>query len=274
MNINQLRYFQAIIKNGSYIAASHYLHVSEPTISNAVKKLEKELGTKLFNRVGKKVSPTEEAMTYYYYVNQSLTLLDNGNEKMKILSQADSEITVGFVFSLGANFIPKLVKSYWKRYPKNNLKFTQKNSMKLNASLKNNICDVVICSFPDKKVSGMIYVPILEQEMVVAVSSNSSIAKSDAISLNELGEKPLITFPAGSDIRNYINNVLLKNRISPQKIMEFEEDRTILGFVAQNMGYAILPKTEVKNFKDVKVLPIIEKLPSQFIYLGVDSEKK
>lgn len=273
MNINQLKYFQAIIKNGSYASASRHLKVSEPTISNSIKKLEKELEITLFERHGKKIIPTEGALTYYYYVNQSLNSLDNGNKRIKILSRNDSEITIGFVFSLGSKFVPRLVKSYWEKYPKNNLKFVQKNSIQLNFDLKNDKCDIVICSFPDKKALGMTYIPILEQEMVVVVSSNSLLAKNESISLNELGEEPLVTFPIGSDIRNYINNVLLTNRVSPQRIMEFEEDRTILGFVSQNMGYAILPKTEVKDFKEVTVLPIIEKSPPQFIYLGIDSEK-
>lgn len=273
MNLNQLRYFQAIIKNGSFISASRTLNVSEPTVSNSMKKLENELNIKLFERHGKNVIPTKEAMSYYYYVNRSLTTLDTGNKKVRVLSQVNSLITVGFVYSLGSRFIPKLVKSYWRKNPKNDMKFIQKNSIMLNRDLKNGNCDVVICSFPDKKESGMIYTPILEQEMVVVTGSNNHFASKKSISLNELGDEPLITFPNGSDIRNYINNVLLKNRISPQKIMELEEDRTILGFVAQNMGYAILPKTEVKDFRGVKEIPIIEKLPSQYIYLGVDSEK-
>lgn len=273
MNLNQLRYFQTIIKVGSFSEASRILNISEPTISNAIKKIESELGSQLFIRVGRKIIPTDAAMTYYYYVNQSLTALDNGNNEFKKHSQLNSLITIGFVYSLGPNFVPKLIKKYWQKYPDNGLNFIQKNSIELNQILKNNQCDVVICSYPDKKSSRMTYLPILEQELVVVVSSKNELAQKHTISISEFGQRPLITFPRGSDVRNYIDNLLVQNRVSPQKILEFEEDRTILGFVKQDMGYAIMPKTEVMNFSGVAMIPLLEELPPQYIYLGYEAEK-
>jgi len=132
---------------------------------------------------------------------------------------------------------------------------------------------VVICSFPDKKSPQMTYIPILEQDMVAVVSSKSKLAHKKTISVTEFGEKPLITFLGGSDVRNYIDNILLQNRVSPKKTIEFEEDRTIIGFVAQDMGYAILPKTEVINFEGVTSIPLSESLPPQYIYLGYEASK-
>jgi len=273
MNINQLRYFQSIIKTGSFSETSKLLNVSEPTISNAIKRLENELNVQLFSRVGRRVVPTDAAMTYYYYISKSLKALDNGNDKLSHLNNIVSKIKVGFVYSLGPTFIPKLIKNYWQKYPNNDLSFIQKNSIELNSDLKKELCDVVICSFPDKKSPQMTYIPILEQDMVAVVSSKSKLAHKKTISVTEFGEKPLITFLGGSDVRNYIDNILLQNRVSPKKTIEFEEDRTIIGFVAQDMGYAILPKTEVINFEGVTSIPLSESLPPQYIYLGYEASK-
>lgn len=273
MNLNQLRYFQTTIKTGSYSKASQLLGVSEPTISNAVKTLERELGVDLFIRNGRKLIPTEVATTYYYYINQSLNSLDNGNIQVHRRAKQAPSITVGFFYSLGPYFIPKLVKNFWQRYPDDNLNFVQKNSLELNSDLNNNKCDLVICSFPKVKNPRMTYMPILEQEFVVVVSSETSLAKRHQISITEFGDMPLITFPRTSDVRNYIDNILLQNKVSPQRVLEFEEDRTILGFVAQNLGYAILPKTEAVDFPGVTNLNLDEDLPPQYIYLGFESAK-
>lgn len=272
MNTKQLQYFQTIMQVGSFQRASAILGVAEPTISNGIKSLEQKLGVTLFDRQKRQVQPTAAAQAYYYYVNQALTAFENGQRQVQAIPRATA-IKVGFFYSLGAYFLPALMREFWRQYPDDQVTFSQKNSLALHADLERQACDVVLCAFPQNKHPRMAYVPILEQEFVVAVGQANPLAQRHRVSIDEFGEQPLITFPAASDVRNYIDNILLRHQVTPRRILEFEEDRTILGFVAQNLGYAILPRTEVTDFPGITQLQLTEALPPQYIYLGFRNDQ-
>lgn len=272
MNLNQLRYFKSIVETGSFQQAANILKVSQPSVSNAIIKLEAELNTQLFDRTNRDLQVTPQGMDFYYYVNESLATLGSGAKQIHVHSTKNTKLNLGFFFSIGSQFIPQMISEYWKQYPDDQFKFIQKSSYNLQNALINRDCDAVICSLPAKQNPHNIYTPILRQNFVVAVSTQHRLARRHRISLDELDGETLLTFPLQSIARQYINNLLIAEHISPKQTIDFEEDRTILGFVAKNIGYAILPKTEVTTFPGIKALTLSEIIPFQNIYLGYPNE--
>ena len=252
--------------------AATRLNVAQPTLSNAIHRLEKELGTTLFDRSGRNSQVTPQGMDFYYYVNESLTSLESGTKRIQTRPQQASLIRLGFFFSLGSQFIPEMISDYWQTYPNDQFTFIQKSSNELHQALKSQRCDLVICTLPSDNDPHLIYTPVLQQHFVVAVSDKHPLAKRHQVSLTELDGETLLSFPLKSRVRKVINNLLVAEHITPKQTIVFEEDRTMLGFVAQGIGYAILPSTEVTSFHGIKALALAEMVPPQSIFIGYPTE--
>ena len=87
MNLNQLKYFLAIVKTGSFSNAADDMYISQSSMSKQIKALETELGVTLFNRSGNKITPTEAGSCFYSY---ALRILDIKNEMHKELTEFET----------------------------------------------------------------------------------------------------------------------------------------------------------------------------------------
>ncbi len=116
MNLLQLKYFQVVAKYESFIKASRELFVSQPALSQTIKKLEEDLGVSLFDRVGKKVILNAYGKTYLEYVNKAFDILDEGKNYLKNISRkGDDDIL--FATSIKVEFTRDVIVKYWNGHP-------------------------------------------------------------------------------------------------------------------------------------------------------------
>lgn len=116
MNLLQLQYFQYVAKHENFTKAAQELFVSQPALSQMIRQLEEELNVKLFDRVGKKIQLNEFGTTYLEYVNQALSMLDDGEAALRELS-SNRQITISFAYSSKVELIKQIVLQYWQKHP-------------------------------------------------------------------------------------------------------------------------------------------------------------
>ena len=118
MELHQLRYFCAIAETGSFSRAALKTHISQPSLSQQIRKMEDELGVKLFDRLGRSVRLTEFGQSF---LPRALTVLHDleiaRNEVAEKKTTASGSICIGVIPTIGPYFLPEVLPSFSREWP-------------------------------------------------------------------------------------------------------------------------------------------------------------
>ena len=270
MNLNHLHYFRVLAKLEHYTQASKELSITQPSLSHAISNLEKDLGIYLFEKEGRNVRLTKYGRFFLQYVDSALNELEVGEKKLKSLANSScGVIDLGFIYTLGAHIMPNLIKDFLDNEQYKNITFSlfQGTTRNIITGLKNEKFDLGFCSMVTDEPD-IDFIPILEEQLVLIVSTDHELASLDSIDLKDVATYPFVYFNKESGIRPLIDSLFKKVNVTPRIICEVEEDSAILGLVTVNYGIAIIPDISlIKNF-DVKVLRITNPIFKRYIYLA------
>jgi len=275
MNLNYLRYFKVLAKLEHYTQSAEELSITQPSLSHAISELEKSLGTYLFEKQGRNVKLTKYGRIYFEYVDRALSELENGEKKLRELTNVSTgTIELGYIYTLGPNFVPMLIKEFTGLEENKNIKFSfgQGTTKELIGGLKSERFDMVFCSYVENEPD-IDFIPISKEELVLIVSNEHPLAKNDNVDLREVDNYPFIGFGEKSGIRSLINNLFKKVDITPNIVCEVEEDNAVAGLVEINYGISVIPKISLLKYYNIKALPIINPTHERFIYLAVLKNK-
>lgn len=270
MNLNHLSYFRVLAKLEHYTRAADELSITQPSLSHAMSALEKDLGTYLFEKQGRNIKLTKYGKIYFEYVDRALSELERGEKKIRELTNVSTgTIELGYIYTLGPNFIPKLIKNFTEIEENRNIKFLfgQGTTKALIEGLKEEKYDMVFCSMTEDE-QDIDFVPIVKEELVVIVANDHPLATKDSIDLKDVDDYPVIGFSKKSGISSLISDLFKKVDIIPNIICEVEEDNAVAGLVEINYGIAVVPKISSLKYYNVKVLPITNPKHERFIYLA------
>ena len=115
MTLLQLLYFDTLARVLHYTQAAKELHISQPSLSYAMKELEKNLHVELFTRKNRKMILTPYGQRFLPYVQKALQILDNGKSALaEMTDAAEHVVSLGYFHSIAESFIPPLIESFYK----------------------------------------------------------------------------------------------------------------------------------------------------------------
>ncbi|HEY2514053.1 MAG TPA: LysR family transcriptional regulator, partial [Polyangiaceae bacterium] len=181
-DLTQLRYVRAILACGSMTAAAKELRVSQPTLSNAVRDLEERLGTTLFTRVARGMTPTETGRALARAADSVFALLRQAEEELHGIAAVPSgTFVVGCYHSFGALFLPTLVQGVAARAPAVELSFWEGIGARMIDAVIDRTIDFGVgtrSSVPARAPADLVVVPLFHD--VVAVVRGKARPKADA----------------------------------------------------------------------------------------------
>lgn len=258
MNLYHLRYFVTLAHLEHYTKAAQELSITQPSLSHAISLLEEELGVRLFEKEGRNIVLTKCGKTFLSSVEKSLEILDSSVKDLNSTGMGEGKIDLGFLRTLGTNFIPEVSQKFLNQNPNRQISFnfqTVSTTTDIIENLKNKKYDIAFCSKVDKEKS-IEFTPIAKQKLVLIVPFNHPLANKDSIDLRETLSYPQIIFSQKSGLRPVIDSLFDKINSKPIISYEVEEDQVIAGLVSKNFGIAIVPYMNILKFMDVKVLDI------------------
>lgn len=204
MRLDYLRYFNHLAKVLNFTKAAEDLFVAQPTLSVAIKRMEQELGVKLFKR-GKgssRIELTESGAAYYEYVSLALNNLDTGlRVAREIQGEANSLVRVGTVYSIqGINWSQAMQAFLSKKSNPPKISIEQSYSPKLIARLRKGELDVVFAARMDD-LDDLNYIYVWSQPLVLGVHRNHPLAKREKITLDDLKKYEILTYPKESPVQ-------------------------------------------------------------------------
>ena len=184
MNLSQLYYFKKLAELQHYTRAAKELYIAQPTLSDAISSLEKELGVALFCRDGRSVKLTSNGSEFYRYVSDSLRSLDDGIDAMnRRKTQLGGTVSLGATFTLQDDYLPTLLKAYREHVGDEvRIETYQAFTNYLTQSLHNETLDVAFCGRRDREPD-IEYFPVLNRSLELGVR-----ADYEATNLLELAE--------------------------------------------------------------------------------------
>lgn len=236
MELELLKYFVVTAEMEHVTNAANALHITQPSLSSAIKRLENQLGLPLFEKDGRGIKLTDYARTYYKKIKPALDLIDEANSEIaKIKQDLDRTLTI---FSPSLFNFPGLIDVILRNYP--NLQFSHVGMPydKLIEGLKEQKLDFAICwaSYFDPALS---YEILMTQEIVVCVGPQNAYYDREEITLEELNTLPFIGSRAGEAKMDFLAYIMNKYGISPPNISHATSAKDEMS-VIENSGFAAL----------------------------------
>jgi LysR family transcriptional regulator, low CO2-responsive transcriptional regulator len=237
--LHQLQILEAIAKHGSFTRAAEELELTQPTISQQIKRLTSTIGMPLFEQLGKQVHLTaagKEVLSASATISERFAQLEIVLDELKGLKQG----RINLVASTTAKyFVPRLLGTFHRKHPEIELNLKITNQEGVLARLANNQDDLYFTGRPPKDLDIELR-PILENPLVVVASSNHPLAGKKNISLKQLAIEPFIFREAGSGTRLVIEQFLADNRVTVDVIIELSSNEAIKQAIAGELGISIL----------------------------------
>lgn len=268
MTLLQLRYFMVLSETLHYTKAAEQLHISQPSLSYSISELEKELCIELFNREKHKISLTENGQLFLRYVQNALSVLDEGTRMIRMLNgMYEDRVRLGYFYSLSSPFIPDLVSRFCGDQKSSHIMFdfVQEQNTALIEMLKNGSLDLAFCLTED---SGLQSVPIMQQAMELIVPSDHPLAGKTSVTLDDFCEEPMILLTPKSQARNMVEKIYQDHGKILRVVVEAVECNAAIQFVSLGQGVSILPAIPALELSPVRHLLIEGEEFSRYVYLS------
>ena len=268
IDLELYRVFYVVAKHKHMTRASQELHISQPAISQSIKKLEDQLGGTLFLRSNKGMELTNEGKMFFDYVKGALELINNAeNEFTSFKDLSKGEIKIGASTTLTKIVLMDAVKKFHKDYPNININITNDLTSNLILDLEKGKLDFVIYNEGSIKESNIETKTIkkLNQGFIY----NEDYFKDNIKSLKDLEKYPLILQKKESNSRKFLDDFMLNNNLILNPKTEVVSQDLILEFTNAGfgIGFGIIDLAK-RNYLNLKELNINKKIPSNNIYLA------
>ncbi len=248
MDFRQLIYFITVVEHGTFTKAATALHVSQPSLSASIKKLEINTGLQLLKRNTRSLEVTKEGYIVYQEAKKLFHHYNHVNKEIQRLKQhGPQELSIGLIES--ANFwVPKILQRFRKTYPQAKIKLHEVLSLTdVEKSLHHFDIHLAITN-QYVKSHDIEATPIYEEQLVAILPrKHRLLQKQTALEMKDFQDEAFIICKEGFQTRADILNAFNKAGITPAFAFEIERFETACRLVDEGLGITILPETYVKH---------------------------
>lgn len=265
-NAEWYRIFLHAAETENLTSAARKLHLTQPSVSYAIKQLEDELGVKLFDRLSKGVRLTQEGSTLYQHVKQAFAELEQAERHLVKLGQlSEGKLRIGANGAIVRDYLLPALDVYHDRFPDIRIQLSQERTSRIIEQLKQGILDI-----------GYVYLPVTDEEVHVVATYDfpycavvgASFAEwaKQPLSAEQLASLPLLMLSSGSSTRSFIEDWFQSQGLQVAADFELNSLEMLTEFAIRGYGAAFLPRayvTESINNGTLIELPLKVPLPSR-----------
>lgn len=250
MNLHQLRIFCTIIEEGSFRQAAEKLFLSQPSVSQQVAALEKSYDVRLFERKGRSVSLTPEGRALHVLASDLLRQADEIPARFRDMRALRSgRLEIGVSPFAGYYILPAALVGFRKDFPAVSISVTSGNTTEILRDLKRGNVEMVILgkSFPFSKDPALTYRPLGDDRLVLVAPNEHPWAAGGQASFPDAERRTLIRFAGDCPLATYVDEFLLRNRISFGEQVETDEIELAKNLAEAGVGVLITSSLSVQG---------------------------
>ncbi|MBW4594676.1 MAG: LysR family transcriptional regulator [Brasilonema angustatum HA4187-MV1] len=241
MDLQQLRYFQAVARLEHMRKAAEELSIAQPALSKAIARLEKELGVPLFNRVGRHIQLNQFGRAYLHRVQRIFDELEKGQREIDDMAGPEQgQIGLAVLHTIGAQLLPELISVYRRKHPAVKFRLFQNGSLTMLNQLTRSDIDLCITSFLPKH-EGIGWISLMTEEIFLAVPPGHHLAGLADVCLSEVAQEDFVSLKSGYSLREQIDQLCRQAGFEPTVTFEGDELTIVRGLVAKGLGVGLIP---------------------------------
>ncbi|RXZ80204.1 LysR family transcriptional regulator [Paenibacillaceae bacterium] len=253
MELRQLHYVVQIAAEKNFSRAAEKLHIAQPSLSQQLSKLEKELGVLLFRRTTNSVELTHAGAAFVDKAQGILDEVEQLKQEMDdIAHMRKGKLVVGSLPITGSHILPLVLPVFQKQYPEIEIVLVEDSTSRLEQLTASGQTDLSLLSLPLLEPS-LAWEPLIEEEICLAVPPQHQLAAKHAadenipwrlrpsVNIRELGREPFIILKRGQGFRQIALDLCTAAGFAPTIVFESSNIETVQSLVAAGMGIAFVP---------------------------------
>jgi len=259
--IKQLYSFEAVIRLGGFTSASKELHITQPAVYMQVQQLQNNIGAKIFNINGKKITPTFIGNKIYETAVKAINVVENSKLEINQSLNPDSGHLQIAVATTANSFVSNLLSKFKKEFPKMTFYMDVTNRHSLLDNLKNHNADIVIMGEPPKNIP-LISHAFMKNPLIAIAHPKNELLTKNKVTIKDLAKETLLTREVGSGTRitierftglNFNSDIQIN---SNEAIVEAVQAGLGIGFVSMHSVNLQLKNQIIKQL-NVEPFPIV-----------------
>lgn len=269
MELKQLEYFITLCQELHFTRAAEKLGIAQPSLSQQIRLLEHEVGTPLFDRIGKKTMLTEAGKTllhYSYNVFHELSQARAAISELQGLKRGT--LKIGALLTVVNYLLPPTVVGFHRSYPNVELSVLGLRTRDIYNGLLQNELDLGIVFLPIEH-EDLEVIPLYNENLALAAPVDHPIAQEPFVTLDILKDTSSILLPDTYFLRQLINEQCRSLSFSPQPVMEMTTMESIINMVGKGVGVTILPRAYLDYIDNPQLRTIPIQNPVLTTQIGV-----
>jgi DNA-binding transcriptional LysR family regulator len=256
MDFSHLKTFLEVSRNRSFSRAAEKLHITQPSISAQIRTLETEVGHRLFERGGGKVTLTAAGRLFEPFAEDCLLRLSHINLAIGDLERLPrGSLTVSANESTALYVLPSFFARFKKQYPRVSLNIIRAERARTIEAVLSREVDFGVVSTPIKDSRLDVQV-IHEEELVLVSPPTHPLARGEAVSMHEVAQHNLLVAKQGRR-REMLDLLFADRKLRPRIAMELDSNELLKKLILAGMGMGFLPQINVLSEVRAKQLAII-----------------
>ena len=244
MDFDQLETFLEVARHASFSRAAEKRFRTQPAISAQIRALEEEVGARLFDRSGGRVSLTAAGKEFQKYVEETL---EARKEVIAHLAEMEhvprGEIVVGANEGTCLYVLPEVFAEFKRQYGGVAVNINRAETTKIIESIIDNSVDFGVVSLPVKD-NRLTVVPIHRDELVLITAPHHALARMKSVPIAQAAGYPLL-LPKAGHTRDALESIFFERRLKPTISMELDSSELLKRFAAADVGVGFIARSNV-----------------------------
>lgn len=241
MELHQLRYALAVADTGNFTRAAERSNVTQPSLSQQIINLEREVGHKLFHRLGRKAVLTEAGAVFLERSRRILFEVENAAKELSDHPSLERRITVGAIPTVAPYLLPLLIERCRQRHPNLQIDVREDFRSSLLHGVIEGELDLAIAALPvkDRRLS---VEPLMTEPLLLVVSKEHSFARQPRVNAGDLAQETFVMLGTASSLATQVRSFCGDHHFEPRIGFRCAQVATVKALVALGVGISVLPR--------------------------------
>jgi LysR family transcriptional regulator, hydrogen peroxide-inducible genes activator len=256
MELHQLRYFCAVVREGNFSRAAEKQRVAQPSLSQQIIKLEGELGAKLFDRFPRSARLTPFGRAFLPRAAAILRQVADARAEIREMAGAEQgEVTIGGIPTIAPYLLPHSLSSFARQHPSVRVNVVEEITPILLDRLHNGTLDMALLALPVLGVE-LVCQELIREPLFAVVPVKHHLALQRTLDLREINNEPFLLLKEGHCFRENTIVACRRVRVQPNVVFESGQFSSIIAMVSAGMGISIVPAMAVHKQSGCKFIRI------------------
>ncbi|MDO4268351.1 MAG: LysR family transcriptional regulator [Eubacteriales bacterium] len=259
MDTKQIEYILMIAEENNITKAAERLFITQSALNQQLLKLERELGTPLFERSRTNWHPTEAGEVYLKNAREILRLKkETYNQISDIAATRRGNLTIGFTPGRGSQMFTSIYPRFHQAYPQIHVNPLEKGVRELQSLIADNTVDVAFLTLRESDQTNDCYIPLLDEEILLAVPQGHPLCETApppgetmaTLDLTAVQYEPFVIMNRESTMRRFCNDLFAAAGFTPNILFETRSNDTILSMIRTKLCCGLIPSHYARRAND------------------------